>query len=268
MKRLKKSKLLDPALEVEDAVQRFSAHWAQLPGDEAQLAEKMTQLTAYAGGRKATAASMGMSENTLDNYRSGRTQPKFLEVLKLAASARHDIRYLLAGSSYYDAMLPAPIEVEYHAHADDSEMDAGEPSPVETMPADMIPVLGVAEGSLGGSFAFTGQALSWVRRLPSLAHLPGVYAMKVAGLSMAPRYQPGDVVVVDPRRACKAGDIIVIHTRNHAADKTVVWLKQLVDETEDLLIVRQLSDGARHDWSKSTVQSVHRVLTGNELLGL
>jgi phage repressor protein C with HTH and peptisase S24 domain len=231
----------------------------------------------YPGKQKALAKAIDVRPNTISRWVNGKlgNAEEYLE--KIAEAANVDLDWLRTGEGqprlltpYLDALgaLERPDEAEnaefQRGLSRGLRLIAAAPPPL----SDLIPVLGVAEGSLGGSFAFTGQALAFVRRLPSLAHLPDVYAMKVAGLSMAPRYQPGDVVVVDPRRAFKAGDIIVIHTQNHSADRTVVWLKQLVEDTGDRLIVRQLSDGAKNDWSKSIVKSVHRVLTGNELLGL
>ncbi|MBN9232732.1 MULTISPECIES: S24 family peptidase [Phyllobacteriaceae] len=84
----------------------------ELPDIERQLAEKIEMLAEYAGGRKVAAKAMGVSVTTLDNYRSGATQPRFLELLKLAAAANHNVEYLLAGTGFWTLLSPQNDEEE------------------------------------------------------------------------------------------------------------------------------------------------------------
>jgi SOS-response transcriptional repressor LexA len=92
------SKNLDQAAEeAKDAVAKFRPQWAELPEDKALLAEKVTVLTECAGGRKAAAKAMSVAETTLDNYRSGKSQPKFLELLNLAQATSLGVGFLAEG---------------------------------------------------------------------------------------------------------------------------------------------------------------------------
>lgn len=92
------SKILDQtAEEAKEAVAKFRPQWAGLPEDKALLAEKVTVLTECAGGRKAAAKAMSVAETTLDNYRSGKSQPKFLELLNLAQVSSLGLGFLADG---------------------------------------------------------------------------------------------------------------------------------------------------------------------------
>lgn len=82
----KKLDTLDQA--VEEAIAYFSPQWTKLSAEERETAENVTVLTVHVGGRKAAAEAMGVGATTLDNYRSGKTQPKYLELIRLARAAQ------------------------------------------------------------------------------------------------------------------------------------------------------------------------------------
>lgn len=120
---------------VDEALMRFGDYWKTLPEENRILAEKVTMLTAYAGGRKRAAEAMGIAPTTLDNYRSGKTQPKFLELLKLAEAAGHDFQYLVYGSDLQgwarksiDDLRPSDNNAEKYPAEPDAGRDAARPT--------------------------------------------------------------------------------------------------------------------------------------------
>ena len=68
---------------------------ASLPLKEADIAALIERLTAQIGGRKVASEVMGVAPTTLDNYRSGSTQPKILELLRLASAVGEPLSELL-----------------------------------------------------------------------------------------------------------------------------------------------------------------------------
>lgn len=96
-------------MDIEDAIDRaigrYAAHWQGLDPVAAQMAEKIIVLTEYAGGRSAAALAMGVGATTLDNYRMGKTQPKFLELLRLAEAAGRTMEYVI-GDTEFVGLLP------------------------------------------------------------------------------------------------------------------------------------------------------------------
>lgn len=96
---------------IDKAQERYAQHWGTLGEEERQLANKLTCLTEYVGGRTAAAALLGVAATTIDNYRMGKTQPKYLEMLKLAQAADLDVNYLLLGSEF-EALKGKPQQPE------------------------------------------------------------------------------------------------------------------------------------------------------------
>lgn len=83
---------------VHAAIADYEARWTDLPPERKDLARKVTILAAAAGGRKAAARAMGVGETTLDNYRTGATQPKFLELMALASEVGVGMDFLISGT--------------------------------------------------------------------------------------------------------------------------------------------------------------------------
>lgn len=67
----------------ERMVEKYQGFWVDLDPELAALAKQVTEATELVGGRKAAADIMGVGPTTLDNYRSGKTQPKTLEFSRL-----------------------------------------------------------------------------------------------------------------------------------------------------------------------------------------
>lgn len=66
---------------------KFGEYWERLEPAHRDVAQKVAVLVEKAGGRSSAAEAMGVGATTLDNYRQGKTQPKFLELIRLAKAA-------------------------------------------------------------------------------------------------------------------------------------------------------------------------------------
>lgn len=162
-----------------------------------------------------------------------------------------ELRLRLAG-----AEGPAPTVVP----ADVPRVDAHD------LPKD-VPVRGIAAGAVVGAFTIDG-TIDWVRRPPALSHTTNAYALYVAGTSMSPKYEPGDLVFVNPDRPAAAGDTVIIQTRNYDGDVVQAWIKILVRITADKVTVRQLNPDSTIDHSRDSVKYIHRVMKTAELFGV
>lgn len=72
---------------IERAVARFSASWSAISDDRSATARKMVILCELIGGRSRTVSVLGLRDNTLDNYRHGRTEPRYSALEALARVA-------------------------------------------------------------------------------------------------------------------------------------------------------------------------------------
>lgn len=148
----------------------------------------------------------------------------------------------------------------------------------EVVPADLpristyylpkdVPVRGMAAGSVVGAWSIDG-IVDMVRRPPGLSHAPNAYALYVAGTSMAPKYEPGDLIYVNPDRPAGPGDTVIIQTQMYEGGAVQAWIKMLVTETPDEIIARQLNPFSTVTYDRATVISIQRVMRTNELFGV
>ena len=154
---------------------------------------------------------------------------------------------------------------------------AGEPPAFQLWLKD-IPVWGTA---IGGHLTINGvrveqtsleafDIVEMVRRPPSQAGNAKLYALYVAGSSMEPRHEPGDLVYVDPRRSPQIGDDVVVQLRDgngHDGDErvTCALIKRLVRRTADGVELEQYNPPARFVVEKKHISAMHRVVRLSEL---
>ena len=138
------------------------------------------------------------------------------------------------------------------------------------MPLD-VPVLGTAMGGNGdGAFLLNqGSPVDWTRRAPGIMNNRSVFAIYVEGESMAPRYEPGDLVYIDENRPARVGDDVVLVVDGE--DPGVAprsYLKRLVRRTADRVIVEQYNPAKELAFPARAVKKIFRVLRTNELMGI
>lgn len=134
------------------------------------------------------------------------------------------------------------------------------------LPQD-VPVRGVAAGSVVGAFVIDG-VIDRVRRPPGLSHSTNVYALYVTGTSMSPKYEPGDLIYVNPDRPAAPGDTVIIQTQNYENAPIQAWIKRLVSQNDEVVVAAQLNPESVVRYGYDTVISVHRVMKTNELFGV
>ena len=154
-------------------------------------------------------------------------------------------------------------------------------NPVE-LPRD-IPVLGTAAGAEleiaeGGKSLriektlVEAEAVAYARRPPSIARNRRIYALFVTGGSMEPRYRPGDLVYVDPRRAPHVGEDVIVQLIGEPradadpAEVISVLVKQLTRTTASHYELSQHNPPLSFRIAKSKVAEIHRIIPLSELL--
>jgi len=143
--------------------------------------------------------------------------------------------------------------------------DGFSPRPVDLPPPSQtprnLPVYGTAMGGLDGAFEMNGQVMDYVERPPSLAGAKNAYGIYVQGDSMAPRFETGWLLHVNPNRPVRRGDNVVIQVRNadeHTAP--LAYVKVFECATPSKLVVSQFNPIRTLEWPIEAVVSVHRVV--------
>lgn len=105
------------------------------------------------------------------------------------------------------------------------------------------------------------EVIDWVRRPTMLEGRKDVYALYVAGSSMEPRYEPGDPVIVDPKRPPAPGDDVIVQIRACDGDEVqAALIKRLVRRTARHVELKQYNPPITFTVPLERIHAVHRVI--------
>lgn len=106
-----------------------------------------------------------------------------------------------------------------------------------------------------------------IARPPALQGAPDLYAIYFHGESMVPRFEPGEVGIVDPSRPPAPGDYVLVQLTNGSDDHVAtVLVKRLVRATTRELVLEQLNPAITFTVPRNRVARVHRILPQTDLL--
>lgn len=107
----------------------------------------------------------------------------------------------------------------------------------------------------------------YIARPPALRGARDLYAIYFHGESMIPRFEPGEVGIVDPTRPTKPGDYVLVQLTDGSIEEVVsVLVKRLVRQTAKELVLEQFNPAMIFTVPRSRVMRVHRVLQQTDLL--
>lgn len=106
-----------------------------------------------------------------------------------------------------------------------------------------------------------------IARPPALQGARDLYAIYFQGESMMPRFEPGEVGIVDPTRPAGPGDYVLVQLNNGSEDHvTSVLVKRLVRATTKELVLEQFNPPATFTVPRKRVARFHRILQQTDLL--
>lgn len=145
----------------------------------------------------------------------------------------------------------------------------------QELPRD-VPVYGTALGTfteddvIEQTMVDQSETIDFVIRPPGLSAREGIYGLYVQGESQSPRFKPGELIFVDPKRTPMIGDDVVVFLKRQDGDEEMVnaiLLKELVRRTHGGITLRQLNPDATFDVEAKRIGAIHRVLTNYDLFG-
>lgn len=96
---------------------------------------------------------------------------------------------------------------------------------------------------------------------------PDLYAVRVVGDSMVPRYDPGDWIYVDPSFSIEVGRDLLVYTEDEGGDE-VAYVLNLTEITDETLVFRQFkTPDKRFRFDRSEITKIHTVVATVELAG-
>jgi hypothetical protein len=114
----------------------------------------------------------------------------------------------------------------------------------------------------------TGDAIDFYRRPPALRDRPDVYLLYTAGDSMAPAFEAGQAIPVDPKRAPAIGNYVVVYLRGDQDETAAVLIKRLVKRSSSWIELEQFNPPATFRLEARQFRAVHRVMRWDEVLGV
>lgn len=230
------------------------------------LADRVRQRLAalnLSGTAASLKASGGTSRDIVKNILNGRSiNPRADTLQGLADALETTVDWLLYGDG-----APAP-PLEGRPKPNVRFTDRTFPGRRGLGPRD-LPVMGTVAGSLGpGAFKIEGGVIDYVMRPDILKNVRDAYGLYVEGDSMYPAHPHGELRIIHPHRPCQIGDTVVIAARYAENDPVEGWIKKLIKRTPERLIVEQYNPPATIEFERRFVESCHKVLTMNDLMGI
>lgn len=143
------------------------------------------------------------------------------------------------------------------------------PESLALMPRD-VPIYGQVAGAFLGKGAVDMEAgrLDMARRPPALSGVSEAYAVYVVGESMEPRLRAEDLLFVDPRKAPRRDDLVVVQVQEGEHAPLVAYVKAYRRIDDDHLVTWQYNPPCEITFERRFVVAVHRVLDNKDLFGV
>lgn len=128
-----------------------------------------------------------------------------------------------------------------------------------------IPVYGQAVAGINGEFAFDGKKLFEVPCPPCLLNVDNAYGVEIAGDTMSPRYEDGEIVYINTLRRIKKGDYVVAQIMMREEDSfPTAFIKRFIRHDEQELVLTQLNPAKELVFPHQHVLSVHYIALAGE----
>lgn len=231
----------------------------------------------------ALANELGLGSTHITDFLAGRKDKLKLRTIQAIAGKLKVPASWLANDSASDHLDPfaqgAGNDAGRSASADAWPDDAtgvtseGIPESAMRVPVPppqhrMLPVHGLAAGSLNGAPHLSDEPIDWKPCPPGLANARGAYMLQVSGESMVPRFFPGEPIYIHPYQAVKADDYAVIQIQRFEGAPVETWVKRFINfNAEGDAIVLQHNPESKMTFKRKWIKAIHRVVPPAELFG-
>ena len=94
-----------------------------------------------------------------------------------------------------------------------------------------------------------------------------LYGLRVLGCSHSPRFEPGELICVSPVSDVSPGDDVAVRLLDQSGMcPSRPLVARLVSKNDCEVVLRQFNPDMTFSVPASKIQSVHRVMTSNDLL--
>ena len=227
--------------------------------------------------RGLTAADVAKAMNTsvqaVYNWERGKNRPATKNMLALADMLKVDgVRFLKGEVALLDDKTETPPTLRdgrsFLSPLREVELAPDAPAFDEIGDRRDVPELGISVGGEEGDFSLNGEVVGYVTRPRSLRGR-NVFAVRVKGSSMEPRYDEGDILYVERHQEPRIGDDGVFEMKpNDEWEAGHAFIKQLVSKGIGGVTVRQFNPPKPITFRRDEIKQMYRVVPRNELLSV
>lgn len=122
-----------------------------------------------------------------------------------------------------------------------------------------LPVYASAMGG-AGEMIMNYEPIEYVKRPSVLENVPGGFAMYVVGDSMAPRFKPGELLLIHPKRIASAGDEVLVVKVNGRTGEHEAMVKELLSRDQNVYRLKQHNPNRQFEIPVAEVQGCYLIL--------
>lgn len=246
---------------------RDDAGMAEIDDKTANLRRRQLRAFMDGNGLKARpwAIAAGLkSDGTIRNFLKGITRTlTHNTVERLARAAKVPVSAIFPDASGFGGVHENGVAmVDIHTNADTKGLVAARNGPAVSLVQGVrpsllrdLPIRGHTKAGKDGFFIDQGETWGFAMRPETLRGIAEAYAVRVHDESMSPRYEAGTVLLVDPFRAPKPGDNVIIQLGDGQA-----FVKVLVRRAAGIVVCSQFNPKKTIEYKQAKVKSVHLVV--------
>ncbi len=117
-----------------------------------------------------------------------------------------------------------------------------------------------------GFYIDTEKTNDYIHRPPHLIHNSSAFAIYVQSSIMEPKFEPGDLLVIDPHRPPQPYDYVIVEQEDQHG-QTQNFVRRYIRTVADEVILQQFTPWEEHRLKKDQIKSLMRIFSQNELLG-
>jgi transcriptional regulator with XRE-family HTH domain len=214
---------------------------------QARLARQLTQV--------AVAKALRVSQSYIAQLEGGRTYPSAALAAKISKVLGAHLKVEGDPGAVHHLGQPAEL-FGPGVTAGRRPRTAGRPR----LPIVGAPIPGDQERTI-----VDGQPYGSVFAPPQLENVPGAQALYVRGRSMEPRYFPGELIYVDPRRRPNPGDFVLVLVREPNYSAPIGYVRRYLGERSGKVRLSTLSPKREHLIGRDDLVGI-RAIVGSGLL--
>ena len=204
----------------------------------------------------AVAEALGVSQSYIAQLEGGRSYPSSALAKKISKLLRADLA-VDSDAAVHEAHLAQPTELFGTA------VQAAERFRRRSRP--LLPIVGAPIPGDPERMLIDGQPHGSVFAPPLLENVAGAQALYVHGRSMEPRYYPGELIYIDPRRRPNPGDFVLTLVREPHYSAPIGYVRRYLGEQPGKVRLGTLNPQRDYFIGRDDLVSLHTIV-GSGLL--